>query len=125
MAVTFCVARNPDPDSTLPYLLRVPVPGQPLVLRARQTWPRTSKVYCHDAGDRWHDDLEVVEEVPIRDCAWRGRSIGRCLPVLGDSGAGWFSGNAAYGIHSQGSGNAAFFMPVGYLNDLGVTVFTG
>lgn len=75
MAVTFRVARNPDPDSTLPYLLRIPVPGQPLVLRAKQPWPRTSKVYCHDSGDRWHDDLEIVEDVPIRDCAWRGRSI--------------------------------------------------
>ncbi len=75
MAVTFRVARNPDPDSTLPYLLRIPVPGEPVVLRAREPWPRTSKVYCHDAGDRWHDGLEVVEEVPVRDCAWRGRSI--------------------------------------------------
>lgn len=75
MAVTFRVAHNPDPDSTLPYLVRVPVPGGPLVLRAKEPWPRTSKVYCHDSGDEWTDDLEVVEEVPVRDCVRRGRSI--------------------------------------------------
>ena len=75
MAVTFRVARNPDPDSTLPFLLRIPVPGEALVLRAGQLWPRTSRVYCHDSGDQWHDGLEVIEEVPVRDCAWRGRSI--------------------------------------------------
>lgn len=75
MTVTFRVARNPDQDSTLPYLLRIPVPGHPLILRAKEPWPRTARVYCHDSGDQWHDGLEVVEEVPIRDCAWRGRSI--------------------------------------------------
>ncbi len=25
------VARNPDPDSSLPYLIRVPLPGRPIV----------------------------------------------------------------------------------------------
>lgn len=75
MAVTFRVARNPDPDSTLPYLVRVPVSGTPLVLRAKEPWPRTSKVYCHDSGDEWRDDLELVEEVAVRDCVRRGRSI--------------------------------------------------
>lgn len=75
MGARFVVARNPDPDSTLPFLVRVPTPGDPLVLRAREPWPRTRKVYCHDAGDRWSDDLEVVDEVGVRDCTRRGRSI--------------------------------------------------
>lgn len=75
MPATFSVAHNPDPESTLPFLVRVPVPGGPLVLRAREPWPRTSKVYCHDAGDRWHAGLEVVEEVDVHDCVRRGRSI--------------------------------------------------
>lgn len=75
MGVTFRVAHNPDPDSTLPYLVRVPVPGSPLVLRAKEPWPRTKKVYCHDAGDGWSDELELVEEVGVLDCVRRGRSI--------------------------------------------------
>ncbi len=31
---TFTIARNPDADSKLPYLLRLPLPGGPLVLKA-------------------------------------------------------------------------------------------
>lgn len=75
MVAMFRVARNPDPASTLPYLVRVPLPGPPLVLRAKEMWPRTGRIYCHDAGDAWTDALEVVEEVPVRDCRQRGRSI--------------------------------------------------
>ncbi len=76
MTVLFRIARNPDPDSKLPYLLWVPVSGGPLVLKARETWPRTAKVYCHRA-DGWPDDdeVEIVEEVAVRECAWRGRAI--------------------------------------------------
>jgi hypothetical protein len=47
MPARFVVARNPDEASTLPYLLRVPVAGPPLRLKAKATWPRTAKVYCH------------------------------------------------------------------------------
>lgn len=75
MAATFRIARNPDPGSKLPYLLSVPVHGGPLVLRARDTWPRTSSVYCHRGGDTWHADLEVLEEVAVVLCERRGRAI--------------------------------------------------
>jgi hypothetical protein len=34
------IATNPDPDSTLAYLLRVPF-GDGIVLRTAGTWPRT------------------------------------------------------------------------------------
>jgi hypothetical protein len=44
MTAMFRVARNPDEDSTLPYLLWVPVGSAPLVLKAKETWPRTAKV---------------------------------------------------------------------------------
>lgn len=76
VAVMFRVARNPDPSSQLGYLLWVPVPNGPLLLKARETWPRTAKVYCHRA-DAWPDigELELIEEIPVRTCAWRGRSI--------------------------------------------------
>jgi hypothetical protein len=37
--VNFGVARNPDPDSRLPYLVRLPIDGG-LILKVRDTWPR-------------------------------------------------------------------------------------
>jgi hypothetical protein len=70
----FVIARNPDPDSSLPYLIRVPLPGRPIVLKARDTWPRTSKVYCHRA-DAWPTDPDVIERVPTRACERRGAAI--------------------------------------------------
>jgi ERCC4 domain len=70
----FVVAVNPDPDSTLPFLIRLPLPSGELVLKARDSWPRTAKVYCHRA-DRWPDEPEIVEQVPIRSCQRRGVAI--------------------------------------------------
>lgn len=72
-AGTFLVARNPDPDSSLPYLLRLPIDGG-LELKARAPWPATARVYCHPA-DTWPADAETLEEVPVRHCARRGRAI--------------------------------------------------
>ena len=40
----FRVARNSDPDSRLPYLIWLPIEGG-LVLKARETWPRASRVF--------------------------------------------------------------------------------
>ncbi|MBB1502106.1 Lsr2 family protein [Propioniciclava sp. MC1683] len=73
MVEDFLIARNPEPGSTLPYLLRIPLPGRPVVLKAKDTWPRTAKVYCHRA--EWPDDAEVVERVPVRSCVQRGAAI--------------------------------------------------
>lgn len=70
----FLIARNPDADSSLPYLLRLPVDGG-LVLKARDTWPRTSRVYCHRAEEGWPADAELVEEVAVVECRRRGVSI--------------------------------------------------
>ena len=69
------IARNPDPDSTLPYLMRLPIGGG-LVFRTRGTWPRTGALYCHPvpAGE-WPPDPEVVESVPLRSCERRGPAI--------------------------------------------------
>lgn len=68
------IARNPDADSSLPYLVRVPV-GDGIVLRTRETWPRTTKVYCHRHDAAWPDDPDIVEEVPLRSCVRRGAAI--------------------------------------------------
>ncbi len=73
MAGEFVVARNPEPDSRLPFLLRLPL-GRGVVLKARETWPRTSKVYCHRA-EEWPDQPEIVERVGVRSCTRRGPAI--------------------------------------------------
>jgi len=73
MAATLVIARNPDPDSSLPYVMRVPIGGG-LALLARDTWPRTSAVYCHPI-DEWPAGAEIVEEIPVRSCTRRGPAI--------------------------------------------------
>lgn len=73
-ARTFVVARNPEPGSRLPYLIRVPLADGNLVLKAREPWPRTEKVYCHRA-DGWPDVPDVLEEIPVRSCIRRGIAI--------------------------------------------------
>lgn len=70
----FLVARNPDPDSRLPYLLRIPVEGG-IVLKTRDTWPRSSRLYCHLSEAQWDDTLDVVEQVDVVTCRRRGAAI--------------------------------------------------
>jgi hypothetical protein len=71
----FVVARNPDVDSSLPYLLRVPVGGG-MTLKAAEPWPVSSRVYCHPVDEVADDgSLEVLEDVGVRMCAWRGRAV--------------------------------------------------
>jgi hypothetical protein len=70
----FEVATNPDGDSKLPFLIRLPLPDGELVLKARDRWPRTAKVYCHRA-EHWPREPEILEQVPIRSCQRRGVAI--------------------------------------------------
>lgn len=70
----FVVARNPEEDSSLPYLVRLPLGSGELVLKARDSWPRTAKVFCHRA-EAWPEEPEIVEEVPVRSCVRRGVAI--------------------------------------------------
>lgn len=65
-SASFLVARNPDPDSSLPYLLRVPLEGG-ILLKARDRWPTTARVYCHPL-DEWPPDAEIVGAVAVRHC---------------------------------------------------------
>jgi hypothetical protein len=74
MAGEFVVARNPDADSSLPYLVRLPLGEHGIVLKARDTWPRTAKVFCHQATD-WPEAPEILERVPVRSCVRRGAAI--------------------------------------------------
>lgn len=74
MPADFLVARNPEEGSTLPYLLRIPLGDDGIVLKSRETWPRTGKVYCHRAVG-WPSDPEIVEQVPVTSCVRRGAAI--------------------------------------------------
>jgi hypothetical protein len=69
------IATNPDPASTLAYLLWVPM-GEGMLLRTAGTWPRTKALYCHPvpAGE-WPTDPEIVERVPLRSCTRRGAAV--------------------------------------------------
>jgi hypothetical protein len=73
--VELLIARNPDPDSRLPYLLRLPL-GDGLVFRTKDTWPRTTALYCHPVpATDWPECPDVVERVPLRACTRRGAAI--------------------------------------------------
>lgn len=69
------IATNPDPDSSLGYLLRVPL-GDGIVLRTSGTWPRTKALYCHPVPPaEWPDAPDIVERVPLRSCTRRGAAV--------------------------------------------------
>ncbi len=69
------VARNPDPESRLAYLLRLPLNGG-MVFRTSGTWPRTSALYCYPVDSHeWPDIPDIVEQAPIRSCVRRGAAI--------------------------------------------------
>ncbi len=74
-AVELLIAVNPDPDSRLPYLLRLPLGGG-MVFRTSGTWPRTKALYCYPMpASEWPDDPEIVERVGLRSCVRRGAAI--------------------------------------------------
>jgi hypothetical protein len=68
------IALNPEEDSSLSYLVRIPLGAAGIVLKTRDTWPRTSKVYCHRAAG-WPAAAEVILRVPVRRCTRRGAAI--------------------------------------------------
>jgi hypothetical protein len=69
------IARNPDPASKLPFLLRLPLAGG-TVFRTSGTWPRTKALYCHPVPpDEWPDQPDVVEACAVRACVRRGAAI--------------------------------------------------
>lgn len=73
MADDFLIARNNEEGTSLPYLVRVPLGVDGIVLKVRETWPRTAKVYCHRA--EWPAVPEIIEQVPTRSCTRRGAAI--------------------------------------------------
>jgi len=70
------IAVNPDEDSRLPFLLRVPQPDGDLLFRTSGTWPRVRALYCYPVGlQEWPGDAVIVERVPLRSCRRRGAAI--------------------------------------------------
>ncbi len=74
MPQDFLITRNPKDDSSLPYLLRIPLGDEGVVLKALDTWPRTGRVYCHRAVG-WPNEPDLVESAPVRSCVRRGAAI--------------------------------------------------
>lgn len=79
------VARNPDAASSLPFLIRVPLGFDGVVLKVRDRWPRTAKVFCHPETV-WPHDAEIIERVPVRSCVLPSRrSAAGPLVILVDA----------------------------------------
>ncbi len=74
VTAVFVVARNPEADSRLPYLLWLPLEDG-LVLKARERWPATARVYCHRFEGAWPAQAEIIEQTPVRLCRRRGAAI--------------------------------------------------
>jgi hypothetical protein len=71
----FVVGRNPDPDSRLPYLLRLPVEGQDdVVLATAVRWPGPKDAFCYELGV-WPPEAEVLEQVPVESCRRLGAAV--------------------------------------------------
>lgn len=70
------IAANPQQDSRLPYLLRLPQPDGDLLFRTSGTWPRIKALYCHPMSlEDWPADAEIIERLPIQSCRRRGAAI--------------------------------------------------
>ena len=70
------IAANPDADSRLPFLLRVPLPGGDLLFRTAGTWPREKALFAYPVPlDEWPEVPVIVETVLLRSCQRRGAAI--------------------------------------------------
>lgn len=74
MSGRFRVARNPDAGSRLPYLVSLPIDGG-LVLRAREEWPRSARVFCLEDAASWEEGATLVHDVDVLVCKRRGAAI--------------------------------------------------
>ncbi len=45
------------------------------MLKARETWPAVSRVYCHPFEGEWPKDAVIIEEIPVASCRRRGAAI--------------------------------------------------
>jgi hypothetical protein len=66
-------ARNPEAESSLPYLVFVQIDGGTW-LKARETWPCSSRVYCHPAAEVDVGALDVSSASPCSVVSGAARS---------------------------------------------------
>jgi hypothetical protein len=45
------------------------------VLKARESWPATARVYCHRFEGAWPEQAELIEQTPVVLCRRRGAAI--------------------------------------------------
>lgn len=70
------IAVNPDDESRLRLLLRVPLAGGDLLFRTSGTWPREKALFAYPVPlEEWPEDPVIVERVPLRSCHRRGAAI--------------------------------------------------
>lgn len=74
MVREFLVLRNADGESSLPFLLYLPIDGG-IWLKAKESWPRSSRVYCHPCAVPSFSEGDVLERVPVLVCERRGPAI--------------------------------------------------
>ena len=67
------MAVNHEEGTSLPYLVRIPLGEHGMVLKTKEPWPRTSRLYCHPA--EWPQTPEILERVPVRTCRRRGAAV--------------------------------------------------
>ncbi|MBX9640745.1 MAG: hypothetical protein K2X97_13715 [Mycobacteriaceae bacterium] len=70
------IAVNPDEDSRLRLLLRIPLAGGDLLFRTSGSWPREKALFAHPVPlHEWPANPTIVERVPLRSCTRRGAAI--------------------------------------------------
>jgi len=70
----FVIARNREAGSKLPFLLRLPLADEALWLKAKESWPRSARVFCFPAKPPG-DELDVLERIPVVSCRRNGPAI--------------------------------------------------
>ena len=45
------------------------------MLKARESWPATARVYCHRFEEAWPAKAEIIEQTPVLLCRRRGAAI--------------------------------------------------
>lgn len=69
------IATNPDPESSLRYLLRLPLAGG-LCFAPPELGRAPRRLYCYPVPvEEWPEYSEIIERVPLLSCARRGAAV--------------------------------------------------